>query len=213
VRVVIMGAPGAGKGTQAKLLQERLGLAHISTGDILRDARKSGTSLGKEAQRFMEQGRLVPDDVVIGIVADRLATCDGAHDFLLDGFPRTVEQAKALDAMLARCHEALDFVVAIDVPEDELVRRLAGRRVCRSCQSMYQVDTADPNRTMACTRCDGELYQREDDREETVRARFDVHKRATAPVLQYYRDAGLLREVVGKGTPEEVYQRMAAALR
>ncbi len=208
----MMGAPGAGKGTQAKLLEERLGLTHISTGDILRDARNGGTPLGRQADDYMRAGRLVPDDVVIGIVADRLAHLDGRRGFLLDGFPRTVAQAKSLDAMLAKRREPLDAVVAIAVPEDELVRRLAGRRVCRNCQTMYQVDPANPSSPTACARCGGELYQREDDREETVRARFDVHARSTAPVLQHYREAGLLREIVGTGTPDEVFARVQRSL-
>jgi len=212
VRAVIMGAPGAGKGTQAKLLEERRGVAHISTGDILRDARRAGTTLGREAERFMAQGLLVPDDVVIGIVADRLAAQNHNRGFLLDGFPRTVPQAEALAEMLGKGGEPLDAVVSIDVPEDELVRRLAARRVCRQCGAMFQLDADPAARTGRCDRCGGELYQREDDREETVRARFDVYARDTAPVLQYYRDAGLLREISGVGSREEIFLRVLASL-
>ena len=209
---MIMGAPGAGKGTQAKLLEERRGVPHISTGDILRDARRAGTTLGLEAERYMTQGLLVPDDVVIGIVADRLAAQNHNRGFLLDGFPRTVAQAKALEAMLGKASEHLDAVVSIDVPEDELVRRLAGRRVCRQCGTMFQLDADPAARTGRCDRCGGELYQREDDREDTVRARFDVYARDTAPVLQHYRDDGLLREISGVGSREEIFLRLVANL-
>ena len=209
VRAVIMGPPGAGKGTQAKLLEERRGVPHISTGDILRDARHAGTALGREAERYMAQGLLVPDDVVIGIVADRLAGQNHSRGFLLDGFPRTVRQAEALDRILG--DQRLDAVVSINVPEDELVRRLAGRRVCRQCGAMFCLDDAAV-RAARCDRCAGELYQREDDREETVRARFEIYARDTAPVLRYYRDAGLLREISGVGNREEIFKRVAAIL-
>ena len=209
VRAVIMGPPGAGKGTQAKLLQERRGVPHISNGDILRDARHAGTALGREAERYMAQGLLVPDDVVIGIVADRLAAQNHSHGFLLDGFPRTVRQAEALDRILG--DQRLDAVVSINVPEDELVRRLAGRRVCRQCGAMFCLDDAAV-RAARCDRCAGELYQREDDREETVRARFEIYARDTAPVLRYYQDAGLLHEISGVGSREEIFQRVAASL-
>ena len=160
----------------------------------------------------MAQGLLVPDDVVIGIVADRLAAQNHNRGFLLDGFPRTVPQAEALAEMLGKGGEPLDTVVSINVPEDELVRRLAARRVCRQCGAMFQLDADPAARTGRCDRCGGELYQREDDREETVRARFDVYARDTAPVLQYYRDAGLLREISGVGSREEIFLRVLASL-
>ena len=212
MRAVIMGAPGAGKGTQAKLFEERRGVAHISTGDMLRDARRAGTVLGCEAERYMAQGLLVPDDVVIGIVADRMAAQNHSGGFLLDGFPRTVRQAEALDTILGERGQRLDAVVSINVPEDELVRRLAGRRICRQCGAVYQLNIDPAARAGRCDRCGGELDQREDDREETVRARFEIYARDTAPVLHYYRDAGLLREVPGTGTREEIFLRMAAML-
>ena len=212
VRAVIMGAPGAGKGTQARLLEERRGVSHISTGDILRDARRAGTALGREAERYMAQGLLVPDDVVIGIVADRLAAQNHSRGFLLDGFPRTVRQAEALDRILGEGNGCLDAVLSLTVPEDELVRRLAGRRICRQCGAMFQLDVDPAARVGRCDRCGGELYQREDDREETVRARFDVYARDTAPVLRYYGDAGLLREISGVGSREDIFQRVAASL-
>ena len=212
VRAVIMGPPGAGKGTQAKLLQERRGVPHISTGDILRDARHAGTALGREAERYMAQGLLVPDDVVIGIVADRLAAQNHSRGFLLDGFPRTVRQAEALDRILGEGNGRLDAVLSLTVPEDELVRRLAGRRICRQCGAMFQLDVDPAARVGRCDRCGGELYQREDDREETVRARFEIYARDTAPVLRYYRDVGLLREISGVGNREEIFKCVVAIL-
>ena len=207
MRLVIMGTPGAGKGTQAEKLATRLGGCHISTGNMLRDASRRGTRLGCEAQRYMEQGRLVPDDVVIGIVAERLGDGDCALGFVLDGFPRTVAQARALDAMLADRGEPLDAVLLIAVPRDEVVRRLVGRRVCEGCGAMF--DVPGPDR---CSRCSGVLVQRDDDREETIRHRLDVYTRETAPVLDHYRTAGLLREVEGTGSREDVAERIQASL-
>jgi adenylate kinase len=212
VRLVIMGTPGAGKGTQAKLLAERVGACHISTGDMLRDAIRRGTALGREAQRFMDQGLLVPDDVVTGIVEDRLAAPDCRSGFLLDGFPRTVAQAGALDALLARRGEPLTGVLHIAVPREEAVRRLSGRRVCDGCGSMAHVAFDPPARPDVCDRCGGHLLQRDDDREETVRRRMDVYARETAPVLDHYRTAGLLREIDGTGTRENVSRRVAASV-
>jgi adenylate kinase len=206
-----MGAPGAGKGTQAKLLEERVHVPHISTGDILRAARDHGTPLGIEAGRYMDAGHLVPDDVVVGIVDERLRAPDCAAGFILDGFPRTVRQATALDAMLARNGRGLEAVLHISVPRDELVRRLSGRRVCRACGTMFHVEVDPSARSGKCTRCRGELTQREDDREETIRHRMDVYETETAPVLQHYRNAGLLREVPGTGTREEVFARVTAS--
>jgi adenylate kinase len=213
VRVVIMGAPGAGKGTQARRLTERLGVPHVSTGDILREAVAAGTPLGLEAQRYMAQGRLLPDALVIDIVDARLRAPDGARGFILDGFPRTVAQAEALDALLRQKAQHLDAVVQIEVPRDELVRRLAGRRVCADCGTMFHIlfdPAVAPDR---CDRCGGALVQRDDDREETIGRRLDVYAQETAPVLEHYRSAGLLRQVAGTGTRDEVFARMAASVR
>jgi adenylate kinase len=208
VRVLIMGTPGAGKGTQAELLQERFGAAHISTGDMLRSAAEAGTALGREARRYMDQGFLVPDDVMIGLVAERLAAPDAARGFVLDGFPRTVRQAKALDALLTRRGEPIDAVLYIAVPREEAIRRLSGRRVCRACGTAFQ-GSGEGTR---CARCGGELAQREDDREETIRHRMEVYAQETAPVLEHYRSAGLLREVPGSGSRDDVFARMVASL-
>jgi adenylate kinase len=205
----MMGAPGAGKGTQAKLLAARHGVAHVSTGDMLRQAADAGTPLGREARRYMEQGRLVPDDVMVALVEARLGEQDCASGFVLDGFPRTVRQAEAL----ADHGQRLDAAVMLMVPEDDLVRRLSGRRVCRRCGAMYHLLFSPPATPGRCDRCGGELFQRDDDAEQTIRQRMGVYARETAPVLEYYRTAGLLREVPGTGGQEEVFRRVEASLR
>ena len=212
MRVVVMGTPGAGKGTQAGLLAERSGAAHISTGDILREAVANGSTLGAEAQRYIDQGLLVPDEIVIGVVEERLSARDCEAGFILDGFPRTVDQARALDAMLARRGVPLDAALYIAVPEADALERLVGRRTCVQCGAMFHVLFGPPARPGRCDRCGGELVQREDDREETIRRRLDVYARQTAPVLDYYRAASLLREVAGTGSREDVFHRVAAAV-
>src|SRR5262249_19531755 len=212
VRLVLMGTPGAGKGTQASLLARRFGACHVSTGDMLRDAARRKTPLGDQAKSYMDDGRLLPDDVVIGIVADRLAAPDCLNGFLLDGFPRTVVQAEALDRLLEERGQPLDSVLLLNVPVDEAVRRLSGRRVCASCGTMCHLafdPPADPGR---CDRCGGALVQREDDREETIRRRLAVYDRETAPVLEHYRRAGLLREVDGTGSREDVWRNLETAV-
>ena len=207
-----MGTPGAGKGTQGALLASRYGACHVSTGDMLRDAARQGTPLGLEARRYMDDGHLVPDDLVTGIVADRLASSECGKGFLLDGFPRTVPQAEALGRLLEERGQPLDAVVLIAVPTDEVVRRLSGRRVCPSCGTMFHVALQPPATPGRCDRCGGALVQREDDREETIRHRLAVYTRETAPVLEHYRRAGLLHEVDGTGTREDVARDVEAAL-
>jgi adenylate kinase len=211
--MVMIGPPGAGKGTQAKLLEERLGVLHISTGDMLREAERAGTPLGRAVQRYLRNGGLVPDALMIDVVEKRLAEPDGACGFVLDGFPRTVVQAQALDAFLGRRGERLDGVVWIRLPREELVRRLSGRRVCAACGAMFHLTYDPPKRPGVCDRCGGTLVQREDDREETVRHRLDVYERETGPVIDHYRALGLLREVDGMGSREEVFDRIVAGAR
>jgi adenylate kinase len=213
VRVVITGAPGAGKGTQARRLSERFGVAHVSTGDILRDAVQAGTPLGREARRYMDQGLLVPDDVVIGLVEDRLGREDCRRGFVLDGFPRTRDQARALDALLARRGQQLTRALHVSVPEEELVARLTGRRVCGECGTMFHVRSDPPAAGDRCRRCGGAVVQREDDREETIRHRMAVYARETEPVLEHYREAGLLRELDGTGSRDDVFARIVANVR
>jgi adenylate kinase len=212
VRVVMLGPPGAGKGTQARLLQDALGVPQISTGDMLREAQHNGSALGREARRYMEAGQLVPDEVVIGLVEERLGAADCTGGFVLDGFPRTVSQAKALERLLASLGPELDAVVAVEVPQDELVRRLSGRLVCRTCASMFHADLNPPAIPGRCDRCGGELYQREDDRPDRIAVRLDLHAHDVAPVEDYYRAAGLLRPVTGTGARDDVFGRIKACL-
>jgi adenylate kinase len=207
-----MGAPGAGKGTQAKLLQERTRAVHVSTGDMLRAAVGADTALGHEARSYMDRGLLVPDDVMIGLIAERLAATDCGPGFILDGFPRTVPQARALDTLLKKTGQALDAVLHIALPQDVAIERLAGRWMCRGCGTIFQTGQGAPASSGRCTRCGNPLIQRDDDREETVRRRMEVYARETAPVLEHYRNAGLLREVSGTGTPEDVFGRLLTSL-
>ncbi len=206
LNVVLLGAPGSGKGTQAERVGPAFGLPHISTGDMLRAALAAGTALGLEAKRYMEAGELVSDEVVVGIIRERLADDDARRGFLLDGFPRTLEQARALDAMLTDAGRALTDVVLIDVPEEELVQRLSGRRLCRGCGKGYHTVFDPPRQEGVCDVCGGELYQRADDNEETVRNRLQVYRRQTEPLVGYYGERGLLKTVSGGGRmPDDVF--------
>ena len=211
--VILLGGPGAGKGTQAERIVADYALPHISTGDMLRDAVARGTEMGRAAQQYMESGRLVPDEVVIGVVRDRLAEPDAAEGFLLDGFPRTVPQAEALDAMLAEAGRAITHVVLIDVPAEELVQRIAGRRSCAVCGKIYNVTYDPPKVDGVCDVDGGELTQRTDDNEETVRNRIAVYEQQTAPLVGYYTDKGVLESAFGGGkAPDEVYEQVGQIL-
>jgi adenylate kinase len=213
LNVILLGAPGAGKGTQAERIVAQFGLPHISTGEILRAAVAAGTELGTAAQKFMQAGELVPDEVVVGIIRERLVEPDAAGGFLLDGFPRTLEQAAALDQMLTAAGRAVTHVVVLDVPEDELIERLSGRRMCRSCGKGYHVVFDPPKAEGVCDACGGELYQRADDNEETVRNRLVVYGKQTEPLIAYYTDKGLVFPVYGGGRmPDEVWVDVRAAL-
>jgi adenylate kinase len=199
MRLVFLGPPGAGKGTQAKALAGEWGVPQVATGEILREAVKAGTPLGQKAKQIMESGALVPDDVMVGIIADRLRQPDAGGGFILDGFPRTIAQAEALDRLLKDLGQKLDAVVYFDVAEPELLRRLTGRRLCRQCQTAFHMVSAPPRRAGVCDRCGGELYQRDDDSEATVRHRLEVYARQTAPLLDHYRGRGLLTSVKAEG--------------
>jgi adenylate kinase len=212
VRVLLLGPPGAGKGTQARLLQDALGVPQISTGDMLREAQHNGSALGQSARRYMEAGQLVPDEVVIGLVAERLGGADCASGFILDGFPRTVPQARALGELLDGRGNGLDAVVTVDVPESELIRRLSGRLVCRDCGAMFHRELNPPAVADRCDRCGGGLYQREDDHPDRIAVRLALHAREMAPLEQFYRQAGLLRPVAGTGTRDDVFGRIRASL-
>ena len=212
MRLVLLGPPGAGKGTQAKMLTEQYGVPQISTGDILRAAVAAGTPLGREAKTYMDRGALVPDDVVIGIVRDRLTEPDCQSGYLLDGFPRTVAQAEALTRMLKELGEPLPIVVSLDVAEEELIRRLAGRRTCRACGESFHVEFHPPRVDGICDKCNGNLVQREDDQEETVRRRLQVYREQTEPLIGYYQSQGLLKAIKGLGETGEVFARISRVL-
>jgi len=210
MNVMLLGAPGAGKGTQAAKLIERYGLAHISTGDILRKAVADQTPLGLEAKSYMDKGELVPDEVVIGLVRERLQQPDTDAGFILDGFPRTVVQAEALDGVLAGLGKRLDAVITVDVDKDALITRLTARRTCTACGKIFNVVTQPESASGVCLECGGELMQRDDDTVETVTNRLDVYERSTLPLIGYYRDAGLLRSVDGNLPVDDVFAQVKA---
>jgi len=213
VRIVLLGPPGVGKGTQGRRLAAERGWALISTGEILRDAVARGTPLGLEAKRVMDQGGLVSDDVMIGLVRERTAQPDAADGFVLDGFPRTVPQAEALDAMLAERGARVDGALSLDAAEEELVRRLGDRRECPRCKRAYNMDSAAPRDGLHCDDHPAvELVHRADDAPETIRKRLEVYRRQTAPLIGWYRSRGRLLEVVGLGTMDEVYRGVTRAL-
>jgi len=197
MRLILLGGPGVGKGTQAQRLAAKYNTPHIATGDILRQAVKNGTDIGLKAKSYMDKGLLVPDEVVIGIIEGRLAQPDAKAGYILDGFPRTVPQAKALDELTARLNMVPDAVVNITASTEMVVRRLSGRRTCRDCQAVYHVVNIPPKEAGVCDRCGGELYQRDDDQEETIRKRIQVYMEQTAPLLDYYAKSGKLTEVSG----------------
>ncbi|MGQ0842760.1 MAG: adenylate kinase [Sporichthyaceae bacterium] len=212
MRIVLVGPPGAGKGTQAEFVAAHLGIPKISTGDIFRANVSQGTPLGAEAKKYMDAGDLVPDEVTIAMVKDRIGKPDAAGGYLLDGFPRNVAQAEVLDEMLAGLGTKLDMVMELVVDDDEVVRRLAGRRTCRQCGQIWHLDfdpTVDPS---ACDRCGGALFQRDDDREDTIRHRLEVYAEQTAPIVGYYADTGILVGVDATGPVEDVTERAITAL-
>jgi adenylate kinase len=212
VRVILLGPPGAGKGTQAGSIAGTYGIPHISTGDILRANVREGTELGLRAKGFMDAGELVPDEVIIGMVGARLAEADAEKGFLFDGFPRTVPQAEALEALLREREQPLDVVLRLAVDEDEVVTRLTGRRTCASCGAVYHVAHQPPATDGVCDACGGDLVQREDDREDVVRNRLEVYRRSTEPLEEFYWNRGLLRDVEAVGTVDEVAARAGAVL-
>lgn len=212
MRLIFLGAPGVGKGTQADLIAAKFGRPKISTGDILREAVRNKTPMGLEAKACMDQGRLVPDSVVVGIVKDKLSEPACAKGFLLDGFPRTVPQAEELAAMLKARGLQLDRVINVSVPREDVVRRLTGRRSCPKCQAVFHIEFAPPKRAGFCDRCGSELMQRSDDKRETVENRLAVYEEQTAPLIAYYRQRGLLSDVDGAGTVEQVQQRVVELL-
>jgi len=211
LNLILLGPPGAGKGTQAERLQEDFPLAYVATGDILRAAVKEGTELGTEAKAYMDRGELVPDDVIIGVILDRLAESDTADGFLLDGFPRTAKQAEALDEALSHVDRRLSAALLIDVPEDDIVRRLSGRRICPNGH-VYHVEHNPPKQEGRCDVDGEELRQREDDREETIRKRLQVYREQTAPLVDYYDERDILHRFDGTRSPTEVHDHLRATI-
>lgn len=212
MRLVLLGAPGAGKGTQAKKLIEKYGIPQISTGDLLRAAVAAGTQLGKEAKSYMDKGELVPDRVVLGMVEERLKQEDCKKGYILDGFPRNVAQAEALDKMLSGLGMAIDAALSVDVPFDDLMKRLTGRRTCKSCGQMYNVYFNPPQKEGVCDKCGRELFQRDDDKEETIKKRLEVYNSQTAPLIEYYAKKGILKSVNGTGSIEEIFNNICKVL-
>ena len=212
MNLILLGPPGAGKGTQAKMLIDAYGIPQISTGDMLREAVKNQTALGMEAKKFMDSGQLVPDEVVIGLAKDRIAQPDCEKGFMLDGFPRTVPQAEALDKVLDGMGKKIDHVISIEVPNSELLGRLTGRRTCKACGQGYHVMFDPPKQEGVCGKCGGELYQRDDDNQETVSNRLKVYGSQTEPLIDYYKAKGLLRPIDGVGGMGDILDRIKAVL-
>jgi adenylate kinase len=212
VRIILLGPPGAGKGTQATRIAQEQAIPHISTGDILRANVREGTELGREAKRYMDAGDLVPDDVILGMVGDRLRAPDAEGGFLFDGFPRTVPQAEALERLLVERATPLDVVLRLAVAKDEVVSRLTGRRTCSGCGRIFHLDYDPPTVDGRCDECGGELQQREDDREDVVLNRLEVYAAQTEPLEHFYWERGLLRDVQAVGSVDEVFASAAAIL-
>jgi len=211
VNLVLLGAPGAGKGTQAKMLAGKYGILHISTGDILRENVSNNTELGQKAKEYMDKGKLVPDTVLIDIIKDRLSKPDTDNGFLLDGYPRTIPQAVALDYIFGQLGKKLDVVIDIKVQDEELVARLAGRRMCK-CGASYHVKFNPPKRDGICDVCSGELYQRDDDTESSVKTRLVAYYNQTHPLIDYYTDKGLLHTVSGTGDIEDIFGEITVVI-
>jgi len=211
-RVVLLGAPGAGKGTQAKMLIERYKIPQISTGDILRKAVADNTPLGKEAKVIMDSGGLVSDKIVLGLVQERIKQPDCKAGFILDGFPRNTAQAEALDNILSGMGAPLNIALNIDVDMNDLLKRLTGRRTCKSCQQMYNIYFSAPKKDGACDKCGGSLFQRDDDKEETIKKRLDVYQKQTSPLIDYYSKKNIMKTVMGVGGINDIFNKVTAVL-
>ncbi len=212
IRIVLMGPPGCGKGTQGKKLEQLCSIPQLSTGDMLRQAQRDGTPIGLKAKEFMDRGALVSDDVLIGLMRERLSKSDCANGYILDGYPRTIGQAKSLDDLLAEKGEKLTAAINLDVPDDQVVIRLSGRRQCKKCGTGFHVTLNKPKHDGICDSCGGELYQRDDDNEKTVRSRLVVYNENTAPLLSYYEKKGLLCNVCGMGSIDEIFGRVCSLI-
>ena len=212
MKIIMLGAPGAGKGTQAKRIAEKYSIPHISTGDIFRANIKNGTELGKKAKTYMDQGLLVPDELVVDLVVDRVNQEDCANGYVLDGFPRTIPQAEALDAALAAMGQKMEYALNVEVPDDNIVNRMSGRRACVDCGATYHIVHAPTKVENVCDNCSGELILREDDKPETVQKRLNVYHEQTQPLIDYYNEKGILVEVDGTVHMEDVFAAIVEIL-
>lgn len=208
MNMIFLGPPGCGKGTQAKILIDTYHIPQISTGDILREALKKGSPLGLEAKSYMDQGSLVPDHLVTKIIEERLQQADCKRGFILDGFPRTAAQAEAFDTTLSKMGLELEYVFSIEVDDEEIIKRLTGRRICRQCGKSYHIDFSPPSKEGICDTCQGELYQRDDDREETIRNRLKIYQDQTAPLIDFYKKKSILHSIDGIGNIERITERI-----
>jgi adenylate kinase len=212
MKIIMLGAPGAGKGTQAKMIAEKYSVPHISTGDIFRANIKNGTQLGMEAKKYMDQGLLVPDELTVKILLDRVAKEDCAGGYVLDGFPRTIPQAQVLDNALKELDDQIDFAINVDVPDENIVRRMGGRRACLSCGATYHIEHIPPKKEGVCDACGKELVLRDDDKPETVKNRLDVYHQQTQPLIDFYEKKGILRTVDGTVDMKDVFAAITAIL-
>ncbi len=212
MKIIMLGAPGAGKGTQAKQIAAKYSIPHISTGDIFRANIKNGTELGKKAKEYMDQGLLVPDELTCDLVMDRIAQEDAKNGFVLDGFPRTIPQAEALDAALTKIGQSMDFAIDVDVPDDNIIGRMSGRRACLGCGATYHIVSIPPKKEGICDTCGKELVLRDDDKPETVKKRLDVYHDQTQPLIDFYTKQGILKSVDGTQPMEKVFEDITAIL-
>lgn len=212
MKIVMLGAPGAGKGTQAEMLAEKYGIPHISTGDIFRMNIKNGTELGKEAKTYMDQGLLVPDELTVRILLDRVAKDDCKNGYLLDGFPRNIPQANVLEEALSKLGDKIDYAINVEVPDDNIIRRMSGRRACLACGATYHIEHVPPKKEGICDKCGEELVLRDDDRPETVGNRLQVYKDQTQPLIEFYEKKGVLHNVDGTKNMNEVFETIVTIL-
>ena len=212
MKIIMLGAPGAGKGTQAKMIADKYGIPHVSTGDIFRANIKNGTELGKQAKAYMDKGELVPDELTVKILLDRVAQDDCKNGYVLDGFPRTIPQAEVLDKELDRLGESIDYAIDVDVPDENIVKRMGGRRACVTCGATYHIEHVPPKKEGICDNCGGELILRDDDKPETVQNRLNVYHTQTQPLIDFYNAKGVLREVDGTKDMMEVFDSIKAIL-
>ncbi len=212
MKIIMLGAPGAGKGTQAQMIADKYEIPHISTGDIFRENVKNGTELGMEAKKYMDQGALVPDELTVKILLDRVAKDDCKNGYVLDGFPRTIPQAEVLDKAIKELGDKIDYAINVDVPDENIIRRMSGRRACLSCGATYHVEHIPPKKEGICDKCGKELVQRDDDKEETVKNRLDVYHKQTQPLIDFYTKQNILKTVDGTMDMQDVFNAIIAIL-